>query len=69
MTAIGAGIGFAMSLPLPKVFDALLFDAHIHEPSLYILVPVIIVAVATLATYVPASWAARVDAMDALRQE
>jgi putative ABC transport system permease protein len=69
MTAIGAGIGFAMSLPLPKVFEALLSDAHIHEPSLYFLVPLLILAVATLATYVPARWAAKVDPMYALRQE
>ncbi|HXJ88736.1 MAG TPA: ABC transporter permease [Candidatus Binatia bacterium] len=69
MTAIGGAIGLAMSLPLPKVFDAILFDAHIHEPSLYFYVPLVILAVATLAMYVPARWAARIDPIDALRQE
>ena len=69
MTAIGGAIGFAMSLPLPRIFEAILYDAHIHEPSLYFYVPLVILAVATLAMYVPARWAARIDPIDALRQE
>ena len=44
-------------------------DTRVHEPSLYFLVPLVIVAVALLAMYVPARWAARVDPMNALRQE
>jgi len=69
MTAIGSAVGLALSLPLPKVFEAMFSDTHVHEPSLYLLVPLVIVAVALLATYVPARWAARVDPMNALRQE
>ena len=69
MTAIGGAIGLALSLPLPKIFEAMFSDTHIHEPSLYFLVPLVILAVAVLATYVPARWAARVDPMHALRQE
>jgi ABC-type lipoprotein release transport system permease subunit len=44
-------------------------DTHVHEPSLYFLVPLVILAVALLAMYVPARWAARVDPINALRQE
>ena len=69
MTAIGGAIGLALSLPLPKIFEAMFSDTHVHEPSLYFLVPLVIVAVALLAMYVPAHWAARVDPMNALRQE
>ena len=69
MTAIGGAIGLALSLPLPKVFEAMFIDTHVHEPSLYFLVPLVIMAVALLAMYVPARWAARVDPMNALRQE
>ena len=69
MTAIGGAIGLAMSLPLPKVFEAIFSDTHVHEPSLYFVVPLVILAVALLAMYVPARWAARVDPMNALRQE
>jgi len=69
MTAIGAAIGLAMSAPLPKVFGAIFFDLHVNEPRLYFLVPLVVVAVALLATYVPARRAARVDPMHALRQD
>lgn len=69
MAIIGGAIGLAMAIPLPKVFNAILTDANVHEPILYLVVPVVILAVAILATYIPARWAARVDPMNALRQE
>ena len=69
MTVIGAAIGLALSIPLPEVFEAMLSDTHVHEPSLYFLVPIVILGVATMATYIPARWATRVDPMNALRQE
>jgi putative ABC transport system permease protein len=69
MTVIGAAIGLALSIPLPEVFEAMLSDTHVHEPSLYFLVPIVILTVATMATYIPARSAARVDPMNALRQE
>jgi putative ABC transport system permease protein len=67
--AIGGAIGLAMSIPLPKIFEALFTDTPVREPSLYIIVPVVILVVVALATYIPARWAARVDPMNALRQE
>jgi ABC-type lipoprotein release transport system permease subunit len=69
MVAIGGAIGFAMSLPLPKIFGAMFFDLNVNEPRLYLFVPVIVIAVACLATYIPARRAARVDPIHALRQE
>jgi putative ABC transport system permease protein len=69
MVAIGGAIGFAMSLPLPKVFGAMFFDLNVNEPRLYLFVPVIVIALACLATYIPARRAARVDPIHALRQE
>ena len=69
MTVVGAAIGLAMALPLPKIFDALFYDLHLSEPRLYFIVPMAIVAVAMLATYIPARRATRVDPMSALRQE
>ena len=69
MTLIGGAIGLAVSLPLPKILNAILTDAHISEPGLYFLVPALILAVAMLATYIPARRAARTDPMKALRQE
>jgi putative ABC transport system permease protein len=69
MTVIGGAIGLALSIPLPNVLEAIFSDTHVHEPSLYFLVPIVILSVATMATYMPARWAARVDPMNALRQE
>jgi len=69
MTAIGAAIGFVMALPLPKIFDAMFYGLHLSEPRLYIIVPMAILAVAILATYIPARRATRVDPMVALRFE
>jgi putative ABC transport system permease protein len=69
MTAIGAAIGLALALPLPKLFEAMFEGLHFRDVSLYLLVPTAIVAVAMLATYIPARRATRVDPMRALRQE
>lgn len=69
MTAIGAVIGFVMALPLPKIFDAIFYGLHVREPRLYIIVPMAIIAVAILATYIPARRATRVDPIVALRFE
>lgn len=69
MAGIGGAIGLALSIPLPRVFDAIFFDFHVREPRLYFVVPVIIFLVTVVATYVPALRAARVEPMKALRQE
>ena len=69
MTLIGGAIGLGMSVPLPKVFGAMFSDLSVSEPRLYILVPMVILAVATVATYIPARRAARLDPVNALRQD
>src|SRR5712692_3645573 len=69
MAAMGGVIGIAMALPLPRIFDALFYGLHLREPLLYLIVPMAIFVVATLATYIPARRATRVDPMAALHQE
>ena len=69
MTAVGALVGLAMALPLPKVFGAIFFDLRVGEPRVYFIVPIAIFVVATLATYVPARRAAQTDPMSALRHD
>jgi putative ABC transport system permease protein len=69
MTVIGAAIGFALSIPLPKVFSAIFVDLQANEPRIYLLVPMLTLFIAVLATYIPARRAARVDPVRALRQE
>jgi putative ABC transport system permease protein len=67
MTAIGAAIGLAVALPLPKVFAAMFTGLPLSEPRLYFIVPLAIIAVSMLATYIPARRAAGVDPTIALR--
>ena len=69
MAAIGTGIGLAMALPLPRVFDSIFYELHVREPRLYFLVPAAIFLTAAFATYIPARRAAKVDPMVALRYE
>jgi predicted permease len=69
LASMGAAIGFAMSVPLPKVFAAIFYDLHVGEPRIYVLVPFVILLVAVLATYIPARRAARVHPMKALHQD
>jgi predicted permease len=69
MTAVGGIIGLAMALPLPKLFNSMFYGLHVSEPRLYFLVPVAILVVAMLATFIPARRATRVDPMVALRYE
>lgn len=69
MTAIGAAVGLVLALPLPKVFEAMFYGLHLSEPRLYFLVPLAIIAVAMLATYIPARRATHIDPMAALHQE
>jgi ABC-type antimicrobial peptide transport system permease subunit len=69
MTAIGCAIGLALALPLPKLFESMFFDLHFREVRLYFAVPLVILLVALLATYIPARRASRVDPILALHQE
>lgn len=69
MTAIGIAIGLAMALPLPKIFDAMFSSLRAWEPRLYFIVPLAVLLVTTLATYIPARRALTVDPVMALRHE
>jgi len=69
LALIGGTAGLVLALPLPSVFAAISPDLHNREPWLYIVVAITILAVAVLATYLPARRAARIDPMHALRQE
>jgi predicted permease len=67
MTTIGAAVGLTLALPLPKVFGAMFTGIAFAEPRVYFIVPLAIVAVSMLATYIPARRAASVDPTIALR--
>jgi len=69
VTAIGLAIGVVGSLVAGKALNSLLYGVSSHDPVVLTLVTVVLVLVATLASYFPALRATRVDPMAALRHE
>jgi predicted permease len=69
MAVVGAAIGLALALPLPRIFAALLNDLPAGDPRAYVIVLIVTVAVAVVATYIPARRASRIDPISALHSE
>jgi putative ABC transport system permease protein len=69
LALVGAAIGLAVALPLPRAFESLNEDFHVTGGWIFELVPLLMIGVALLACYIPARRAARVDPMVALRYE
>jgi putative ABC transport system permease protein len=69
LIAIGAAMGVAVSLVVLPSFGTLLFGVEPNDATTYTVVLTLLVAVAGLASYVPARRAARVEPLTALRQE
>ncbi len=69
LTGMGIVIGVIASLALMQVLSGMLYGVSAREPLSYIGVPLILAAVAVLASWVPARRATRVDPLTALRYE
>lgn len=69
LVGIGAAIGVAVSLALLRSFGALLFGVSPYDPATYLVVVALLLSVASVASYIPARRAARVEPLVALRQE
>ncbi len=66
---IGTGLGIAGGLGVGTLVESLLYGVSAADPVTFVAVPAILVAVALLATYLPARRAAAVDPMAVIRAE
>ena len=69
VTAIGAALGLAAALALARVMEALAFGIPARDPVTFAVVPILLGLIAAAATILPARRAARVEPMQALREE
>jgi putative ABC transport system permease protein len=66
---IGVGIGLPLSFLMTRAMSGILFGVTATDPMIFAVVPLLLVAVAVLASYLPARRATKVDPMVALRCE
>ena len=66
---IGGLVGVAGCAAVSQVLKSMLFGLSSHDPVSFVLVPLILLSVALVASYIPARRATRVDPMVALRYE
>jgi putative ABC transport system permease protein len=69
LTLVGIAIGWVASLALSRVIASMLFATSARDPLIFVAVPLLLLAVAAVASTAPAIRAARVDPMVALRVE
>jgi putative ABC transport system permease protein len=69
LASIGVAIGVGGALALTKVMQEMLFGVSAREPFAYLGVSSLLIAIATLAAYVPARRAARISPSVSLRSE
>lgn len=69
LVLIGLAVGVPVALGLGRFLSNLLFGIHAADPTTFTAVAFLLFTVATLAAYVPARRATRVDPMIALRHE
>src|SRR5262249_24243263 len=69
LTLIGVALGVAAGLALTRIMKNLLFEVSATDPPTLPLIPLLLVGVAFIASYVPARRATKVDALVALRSE
>ena len=69
LSAIGIVVGLAAALGLTRLMSSLLFNVSAADPLTYILVSAVLVAIALLASYIPARRASGIDPTKALHWE
>jgi ABC-type antimicrobial peptide transport system permease subunit len=69
LTVAGSVLGLAGAIALTRLMASLLFGVSATDLATFTAVPVILIATAAIASYIPALRATRVDPVVALRDE
>jgi ABC-type antimicrobial peptide transport system permease subunit len=69
LAMIGVGLGLVSALVVTRFIQSLLFNIAATDPLTFVLIPLLLLAVAFLAVYLPALKATRVDPVVVLRAE
>jgi putative ABC transport system permease protein len=69
LALLGAGLGLVGALMLGRLMQSMLFGISPSDPMTYAAVTVVLLAIAGVASYLPARRATRVDPMVALRSD
>jgi ABC-type antimicrobial peptide transport system permease subunit len=65
---VGIVAGLVVSASTASMMAGLLYGVRPHDPAVFLIVPLLLLAVAALASYLPARRATKVDPMIALRE-
>jgi ABC-type antimicrobial peptide transport system permease subunit len=68
-TGLGLVLGLIGAVLLSRTMKSLLFDLSATDPWAYVVVSVLLLMVAAIASYLPAQRAARINPIEALRTE
>jgi len=68
LAGVGIIAGVILSASTASMMASLLYGVRPHDPAVFMAVPLLLFAVAVLASYVPAWRATKVDSMTALRE-
>jgi predicted permease len=68
LAGIGVAAGMTLSASASSLMASLLYGVRPHDPAIFLAVPLVLLAVALLASYFPGRRATRVDPMFALRE-
>src|SRR5690349_15075843 len=68
LAGVGIVVGVVFSVSTASMMASLLYGVRPHDPAVFLIVPLLLLAVATLASYLPARRATKVNPIIALRE-